>query len=107
VAPYIPYRSSVDCAKRNVHPSHDLNNHHDPMLSTPTNYPMAVPSIHPSPLSRPAVQTTPVAGQNPTPAPPLVHVGVSCDRCRNTIVGVRHKCLDCPGNFIFSQPPLH
>ncbi|CAA7264849.1 unnamed protein product [Cyclocybe aegerita] len=34
-------------------------------------------------------------GRNADPAP-VVHTGVWCDACRDTIQGVRHKCLDCP-----------
>ncbi|KAI5121307.1 hypothetical protein M0805_003775 [Coniferiporia weirii] len=29
-------------------------------------------------------------------APPLIHVGVVCDSCQETVIGHRHKCLDCP-----------
>jgi next to BRCA1 gene 1 protein len=28
---------------------------------------------------------------------PVVHRGIICDVCNETITGVRHKCLDCPG----------
>ena len=28
---------------------------------------------------------------------PVIHVNVSCNMCREMIIGVRHKCLDCPG----------
>ncbi|KAF7975202.1 hypothetical protein HWV62_10272 [Athelia sp. TMB] len=34
----------------------------------------------------------------PTPTELPVHRGVICDNCVTTVVGVRHKCLDCP-NF--------
>ncbi|THH02356.1 hypothetical protein EW026_g520 [Hermanssonia centrifuga] len=30
------------------------------------------------------------------PAPPVVHKGVACNECRDEIIGVRHRCLDCP-----------
>ncbi|KAF8140511.1 hypothetical protein EV363DRAFT_1393414 [Boletus edulis] len=39
-------------------------------------------------------QSTP-AGPAGEPALP-VHHGVVCDSCSKTIVGIRHKCLDCP-----------
>ncbi len=32
-----------------------------------------------------------------SPPEPVIHVNVSCNMCREIIVGVRHKCLDCPG----------
>jgi hypothetical protein len=32
-----------------------------------------------------------------SPAEPVIHTNVFCDMCREVIVGVRHKCLDCPG----------
>jgi next-to-BRCA1 protein 1 len=31
---------------------------------------------------------------------PVVHRDVICDICEHTVVGVRHKCLDCPGKFM-------
>ncbi|KAG8919530.1 hypothetical protein FRC00_011219 [Tulasnella sp. 408] len=37
----------------------------------------------------------PKPGAAPTSTPPPVH-NASCDVCRKTIVGSRHKCLDCP-----------
>jgi next to BRCA1 gene 1 protein len=38
-----------------------------------------------------------------SPPDPVIHVNVSCNMCREIIVGVRHKCLDCPG---LAYPPL-
>jgi next to BRCA1 gene 1 protein len=32
-----------------------------------------------------------------SPAEPVIHTNVFCDMCRDVIIGVRHKCLDCPG----------
>ena len=32
-----------------------------------------------------------------SPVEPVVHTNVFCDMCREVIVGVRHKCLDCAG----------
>ncbi|KAG6380955.1 hypothetical protein JVT61DRAFT_5349 [Boletus reticuloceps] len=45
-------------------------------------------SIYQSPASTPS-------GPAGEPALP-VHHGVVCDSCSKTIVGIRHKCLDCP-----------
>ncbi|THH05229.1 hypothetical protein EW145_g4951 [Phellinidium pouzarii] len=33
---------------------------------------------------------------DPVDVPPLIHAGIVCDFCNETIVGHRHKCLDCP-----------
>jgi hypothetical protein len=40
---------------------------------------------------------TPIANTFSVPPPPAIHRGVVCDHCEKTIEGVRHKCLDCPG----------
>ncbi|KAI0307956.1 hypothetical protein B0F90DRAFT_96151 [Multifurca ochricompacta] len=48
---------------------------------------------------------------NPTSPPsPVIHANILCDMCREVIVGVRHKCLDCPDFDLCSsclavQPP--
>lgn len=36
-----------------------------------------------------------VNGVPPVPAPPVIHAGVVCDMCNDTIIGTRNKCLDC------------
>jgi next to BRCA1 gene 1 protein len=56
----------------------------------PPDQSQAVPIPTPNP--------TPATDREATPTPaPVVHRGVVCDVCVSTIVGVRHKCLDCPG----------
>ncbi|KAJ7293065.1 hypothetical protein C8J57DRAFT_1490530 [Mycena rebaudengoi] len=39
----------------------------------------------------------------PPPPPPVIHFGVICDMCDNTVEGIRHKCLDCP-NYDLCTP---
>lgn len=35
-----------------------------------------------------------------TPQPrAVVHHGILCDDCEDTVTGSRHKCLDCPGRY--------
>lgn len=37
-----------------------------------------------------------------TPRTPMaIHRGVYCDQCQVTILGIRHKCMDCPGWFSY------
>ena len=31
----------------------------------------------------------------------FIHVGIICDVCNQTIVGSRHKCLNCRGELAF------
>ena len=31
------------------------------------------------------------------PASPVIHENILCDMCHQVVIGVRHKCLDCPG----------
>lgn len=49
-------------------------------------------------------EVTPQPQQQGRPLPqvpePVVHNHVICDSCSSTVVGVRHKCLDCPGACI-------
>ncbi|KIM47460.1 hypothetical protein M413DRAFT_22123 [Hebeloma cylindrosporum] len=41
--------------------------------------------------------TQPPASSSQRPAPEhVVHMGIICDMCGDTVKGVRHKCLDCP-----------
>jgi len=35
-------------------------------------------------------------GPSTSYARPVVHTNIQCDRCDMSVVGVRHKCLDCP-----------
>lgn len=35
----------------------------------------------------------------PTPTEQAVHHNIVCDKCDGPVVGIRHKCLDCPGMF--------
>ncbi|KAF9454162.1 hypothetical protein P691DRAFT_657056 [Macrolepiota fuliginosa MF-IS2] len=51
--------------------------------------PFIPPPMSPIVFEEPPTSTTPLAR-------PVIHHGVVCDSCENTIEGVRHKCLDCP-----------
>ncbi|KAI0706405.1 hypothetical protein C8Q76DRAFT_749500 [Earliella scabrosa] len=54
-----------------------------------------------SPLDRSAYDRVraQLLAQNASPNGPA-HVGISCDLCgQNPLVGVRHKCFDCPGEL--------
>lgn len=68
-----------------------------------------IPISHlPSPWMPTAGSSQPVA-QNPGPSSnaasvmqtaPVIHAGIVCDSCNVIIEGIRHKCLDCPGQLI-------
>ncbi|KAH9064074.1 hypothetical protein EDB87DRAFT_1526578, partial [Lactarius vividus] len=36
------------------------------------------------------------SAERSSPPPPVIHSNIICDLCREMIIGVRHKCLDCP-----------
>ncbi|KAI0274799.1 hypothetical protein BC834DRAFT_1037443 [Gloeopeniophorella convolvens] len=42
-----------------------------------------------------------------TPCPLVIHQNILCDMCRETIVGIRHKCLDCPDFDLCSSCLVH
>lgn len=50
-----------------------------------------------------ASQDQPIEGEHSpeqsSPPPPVIHSNIVCDLCKDVIIGVRHKCLDCPGWF--------
>jgi len=56
----------------------------------------ATNQAQPSEPARPA--------EPPSNIEPVVHTDVACNYCRDVIIGVRHKCLDCPG--LASSPTL-
>jgi len=74
-------------------------------FSQPQNPPtqVSVPQMASAPDVTTARMAAPIPTQSssiPTTAPPStpsppVHSNVTCDMCNTTIVGVRHKCLDC------------
>lgn len=37
------------------------------------------------------------SAEAPSNVEPVIHTDVACNYCRDVIIGVRHKCLDCPG----------
>lgn len=45
-------------------------------------------------------RTSPAVDAEPNQCQPVVHRNVACDNCKKTVVGVRHKCLDCPGKVM-------
>jgi next-to-BRCA1 protein 1 len=49
----------------------------------------ATNQAQPSEPARPA--------EAPSDIEPVIHTDVACNYCRDVIIGVRHKCLDCPG----------
>jgi hypothetical protein len=69
---------------------------------TPTegqSNPAAPPSPNPERMTTnqsQATETTRSPGP-PSPVEPVIHANVLCDMCHETIIGVRHKCLDCAG----------
>jgi next-to-BRCA1 protein 1 len=44
----------------------------------------------------PPTEATPFVEPS-SPDGPVIHANVFCDSCREVIIGVRHKCLDCAG----------
>ena len=38
------------------------------------------------------------------PPSPIIHSNIICDLCQDIIIGVRHKCLDCPGLVLLTTP---
>ena len=52
---------------------------------------VASATAHIRPMTPPTTTPTVVTGP--------VHIGVTCDECTRTIIGIRHKCLDCPGSL--------
>jgi hypothetical protein len=39
----------------------------------------------------------------PNERSPVIHRNILCDSCNEIIIGVRRKCLDCPGEIIRSN----
>jgi hypothetical protein len=58
---------------------------------TQEEHSVASETAHIRPMTPPTTTPTVVTGP--------VHIGVTCDECTRTIIGIRHKCLDCPGSL--------
>lgn len=48
-------------------------------------------------------QDQPMEAEHSPPPSPVIHANIICDQCRDMIIGVRHKCLDCPGLVFILQ----
>ena len=86
-------RNGINAHNITIHATHTFSavqaTHHD---TTPTNMPSA--------------STTPPSDDTSRGAMNAVHSNIVCDMCNNTVVGVRHKCLDCPGKILWLQTSL-
>jgi len=67
----------------------------------PWSMPTAIPPFsdgnNTTPVARQSIPTGPITSSNTCSAWPVIHHGVTCDSCKNTIEGIRHNCLECPG----------
>lgn len=57
------------------------------------------PSATEIPAEPQSTGTEPVDAE-PSHCPPVIHRNIVCDSCDKIIVGVRRKCLDCPGEIV-------
>jgi len=64
--------------------------------SMPTAIPPYSDGNNATPVARQSIPAGPITS-NTCSAWPVIHHGVTCDSCKNTIEGIRHNCLECPG----------
>ena len=66
--------------------------------SMPTHIPSYSGGNNATPVPRRSVPTVPNdSSLNTFSVWPVIHHGITCDSCKNTIEGIRHNCLECPG----------
>jgi len=58
------------------------------------------PPVAEVPADSQARRTSPAVDAEPNQCQPVVHRNVACDNCKKTVVGIRRKCLDCPGKVM-------
>lgn len=68
--------------------------------SNSTSEPEALNPSFMSTTSTPEVRHPPVSTPRWAAQEHVVHNGIICDMCSETVKGIRHKCLDCPGDSL-------
>jgi len=71
-----------------------------PVPWAPLNSTSGPRTLNPSSTSIPEVQQPPASTTRREAPEDVIHRGVICDACRDTVKGIRHKCLDCPGDSL-------
>ena len=71
-----------------------------PVPWAPLNSTSGPRTLNPSSTSIREVRQPPASTSRREAPEDVIHRGIICDACGDTVKGIRHKCLDCPGDSL-------